>query len=175
MSTQTHDAVIQPDAGNSSGTTDSRARRSPISLPRHQAGCTVCHHAQRATIEEKFCDWIPQTQIAREHRISRLALYRHVKACGELLAKRDANLRCALARFIERGFSLRPTGATFIAAVVAYSRLDALGRTVDRKENVTTAQSQFARMDRAELRAYAETGDLPAWGVSDTPRRTGSR
>jgi hypothetical protein len=143
-----------------------RTEKTP-SLARHAVRCAICRHPARAAIEEKFVEWIPQSRIAREHRVSAVALRRHVKACGDLLARRDANLRSALARYIEHGFSLRPTPTTFVTAIATYGKLDNLGRTIERTQNVNSAQAQFSKMSRAEMLEYARTGNLPEWWVSD--------
>jgi hypothetical protein len=94
------------------------------------------------------------------------ALYRHCHATG-LFDRRDANLKLALARFIDRGFTLKPTPAAFVAAIATYAKLNSSGQLIDKVETVhPTSMSQrelFARMTRAEMLLYAETGELPGW------------
>ena len=100
----------------------------------------------------------------RTHRIGRGALHRHAAATG-LYQKRDENLKLVLSRFLERCGRVKPTAASFVSAVVAYSKLDENGRTVDRSEDVTGKglRPLYERMNRGEVRAYAETGKLPDW------------
>jgi hypothetical protein len=136
-----------------------------IDPDRHARECKICAHPDRDEIEEKFVDWEPQSRMVREHGISRLSLHRHARATG-LIAKRDANLRASLAKFIERAYSVRPTAASYVSAIVAYSKIDGAGRTIDRSETVGgdgSLAEKFAQMNRGELLEYAESGKLPAW------------
>lgn len=129
----------------------------------HERHCKICAHPDRDTIEEDFIAWLPQAQIVRAHKIVLSGLQRHVRATG-LIAKRDSNLGASLSRFIERCHKVRPTAASFVSAVVAFSKLDARGRTVDRTEDIGTGGSLeelFLKMNRGELLHYAETGQLP--------------
>jgi len=142
-----------------------------ISEERHASQCSVCRHPQRDVIEEKFVDWVSQSQIIREHKLSRVALWRHAKATG-LFIRRDSNIRTALSRFIERCSRVKPTAAALVAAVVAYSKIDSSGHTLERVENVGNTRNKlqelFSRMTRAEMLAYAERGQLPAWWTPET-------
>jgi hypothetical protein len=151
-----------------------RIAQEELSSPRHSERCTICKSPARAEIEEKFCNWVPQSQIARESKLGgRLMVYRHAVACG-LFEKRDKNLKASLAHFIERGFRAKVTGASFVAAVVAYSKIDDRGRTVERMttESDDGPRAAFGRMTRGELRTYAETGTLPDWFPNSVSSRT---
>jgi hypothetical protein len=150
-----------------------RKAQGEVNSPRHSKRCTICKSPARAEIEEKFCSWVPQSQIAREYKLGRLIVYRHAVACG-LFEKRDKNLKASLAHFIERGFQAKVTGASFVAAVVAYSKIDDRGRTVERitTESDDGPRAAFGRMTRGELRTYAETGTLPDWFPNSVSSRT---
>jgi hypothetical protein len=142
----------------------------PGSLERHSRRCKICRSRRREEIEQAFLRWVPQSEIARSFKLgNRLSIYRHMEACG-FFDQRNANIKNFLAGFIERGSSLKPTPASLIAAVVALSRLDAQGRSVERIENATSLDAIFSRMTLAELRAYAETGTIPAWIAGDSNR-----
>lgn len=138
---------------------------------RHSSRCKVCKSPQRVEIERKFCSWVVQAEIVREHRLgSRAVLHRHATAVG-LFDRRDQNLRASLAGFIERGSRAKVTGAAFVQAVVAYSKIDNQGRTVNRFANETGSglRELYASMTRGEMRAYAETGALPEWFKAALP------
>jgi len=136
---------------------------------RHAANCRICAHPSRDEIEREFCEWKPLTSIARERKISRPALYRHVHAAG-LFDRRDRNIKAALARFIERGHKVKVTAAAFISAIQAYSKINAKGEWVDKNENVNVSRNTalFDRMTQGELLTYSVTGQLPEWWSSPT-------
>jgi hypothetical protein len=133
---------------------------------RHEAHCSICTDARREEIDQEFCDWKPLSIISRERKLSLPALYRHCHATG-LFERRDANLKFALSRFIDRGYRVKVTANAFVAAIQVYSKLNASGQSVERFERVTTnpadIRALFARMNRGEMLRYAETGELPAW------------
>lgn len=131
---------------------------------RHERDCKICAHPEREAIETAFVEWVPQPVIAREFGIPRTSVWRHARAL-RLFERRDANLKTALRRFIEAGSATKPTPSSFVAAVVALSRLDDLGRDVSRIEHTDSRDNGnlFARMTNAERLRYAESGELPAW------------
>jgi hypothetical protein len=132
----------------------------------------VCAHPRREEIEREFLEWRPQTQIAREFNLgSRLAVSRNVRACG-LNQKRDANVRHALAAFVERCSRVRPTAAAFVAACIALSKLDTQGHSVERI-SMNGFDDLFHRMTRKEMLAYAEHGELPEWFTKAAAHDTG--
>jgi len=138
---------------------------------RHSSRCKVCKSPERVEIERKFCSWVAQAEIVREHKLgSRAVLHRHATALG-LFDRRDQNLRASLAGFIERGSRAEVTGAAFVQAVVAYSKIDSKGRTMDRFVNETGGglRELYSRMTRGEMRVYAETGVLPEWFKAALP------
>lgn len=147
-------------------------RRNRTEAERHSARCKICNSAAREEIERKFCSWVGQSQIVREHKLgSRAALHRHATALG-LFERRDLNLRASLAGFIERGCRAKVTGAAFVQAVVAYSKIDNRGRTVERVMDETDnggLRALYSRMSRGEMRNYAVTGVLPDWFTAALP------
>ena len=67
----------------------------PVSRGRHEYQCSICSHAQRAEIEEAFVNWVSPGRIAKEHGVSRDAVYRHAHALS-LMEPRRRNVRAAL-------------------------------------------------------------------------------
>lgn len=129
----------------------------------HQGHCTICRSPDRQSIEAEFLSWVSQAQIARDFQLgSRLVVHRHATAM-DLFKKRDANVRRALADFIERGAKVKVTAQSFVSAIVALSKLDSEGRSVERTESVNGLGPQFGKMTRGELKKYAESGELPPW------------
>jgi|HubBroStandDraft_6_1064221.scaffolds.fasta_scaffold298892_2 hypothetical protein len=132
-------------------------------LKRHSRNCRVCRSTDREQIESDFIAWRPQSEIAKQFGLgSRLTVFRHAQALG-LLQKRDANIRAAIASFIERGMRVKVTAQSFVAACSVLSKLDAEGRSVNRIETTNELIGAFSKMTRGELRRYAETGQLPQW------------
>ena len=89
--------------------------------------------------------------------------------------KRRRNVRAALERIIERAGEVDVTAAAVVAAVQAYSKINAMGQWVDRSEHVNLNEL-FERMTREEMETYAKEGTLPAWfeeavGATDTDGR----
>jgi hypothetical protein len=133
----------------------------PVSQGRHQAKCLICAHSQRDVIEAEFINWASPTKIAEEYGISRDGVYRHARAMG-LIEKRRRNVRAALERIIEKGGDVEVNAAAVVAAVSAYSRINARGEWIERTETVNLNE-MFNKMTAAELETYATTGVVPAW------------
>lgn len=139
---------------------------------RHSRRCKVCHHAERAEIEERYVRWEPLAKICRAYGIrSRSMLDRHVRA-NRLDEKRNGNIKGLVIAFLERGLSLRPTAASFVQAVGILARLDESGKMVDTlKIEKQETNPVFDRMSKNELLAFAEHGDLPPW-LTEVERQT---
>jgi hypothetical protein len=147
--------------------TEKKNQPKKISAWRHAANCSICRHPQRAEIEALFLQWQSQAKIAKEYRLgNRLTVYRHARAMN-LFAERTTNTRGTLCAMIERGMSsgMRVTASVVVQAVIALSKLDAEGRTVEQFEEVNNhaAFLNDARWKTGEMLRYAETGELPAW------------
>ena len=138
------------------------ANRKKPSLGRHKRTCSVCLHDQRVEIEASFIAWKSPAAIAEEYGLAdRASVYRHAHAFG-LFAKRQRNIRAALERIIEQAGEVEVTSSAVVAAVQAYSKINAAGQWIDRSESVSL-NDLFGRMSTQELEAYAQTGVLPPW------------
>ena len=153
------------------------AKSVPVNQGRHEAQCAICKHASRTEIEEEFIAWKSPQKIAKEHGLCRDSLYRHAKVF-KLLEPRRQNVRAALERIIERAGDVPVNAAAVVSAVAAYSKLNAQGQWVDRRESLDLNQ-MFARMSEEEMQRYASRGELPEWfSVAtdiDSPRRDDGR
>jgi hypothetical protein len=134
----------------------------PVSLGRHQRNCSVCSHCEREEIEADFIAWRSPAAIAGEYGLAdRASIYRHAHALG-LFPKRQRNIRAALERIIERAGEVDVTASAVVAAVQAYSKINAAGQWIDRTEQVSL-NDLFDRMSTEELEEYAKRGTLPKW------------
>lgn len=77
-----------------------------------------------------------------------------------LSEKRRRNIRAALEKIIERAGDVEVTASSVVAAVQAYSKINAAGQWIDRTEQVSL-NNLFDKMSTQELKDYAETGTLP--------------
>ena len=134
-----------------------------VNLTRHARDCGVCRHAARGAIERAFVAWESPSEIAKAYRLQRSTIYLHAAAMG-LTAERTANVKTALANFIERCSRVRPSAAAFVSACIALSKMNEAGQTVERvavsSSNIT---AQFAGFTIGELEAFARDGILPEW------------
>jgi hypothetical protein len=137
-------------------------RQRAVSRGRHEKFCTICKHPQCEEIGLEFINWRSPTEIAKKYRLSdRGTVYRHAHAFG-LLAKRRRNVRAALEHIIERAAEVEVNASSVVAAVQAYSKINAQGQWVDRSETVNLHEL-FERMSQEELESYARDGKLPGW------------
>jgi hypothetical protein len=133
-----------------------------VSLGRHKRTCSICPHPNRGEIEAEFVAWRSPAALAQQYGLAdRASVYRHAHALG-LFDKRRRNLRAALERIIEKAGEVEVTPAAVVAAIQAYSKINAAGQWIDRSEHVSL-NDLFERMSREELEAYATEGNLPAW------------
>ena len=139
-----------------------RNLRGPVTLGRHRRNCSVCSHPKRMEIEADFVSWRSPAAIATEYGLAdRASVYRHAHAF-DLFAKRQRNVRAALERIMEKADEVDPTAASVVAAVQAYSKINAQGQWIERSESVNLNEL-FDRMTTAEMEAYAQDGGLPQW------------
>ncbi len=137
-------------------------RSKPVNLGRHGAECKICAHSLRDEIEHDFINWRSPAGIPKQYELChRATVYRHAHALG-LFSKRQRNVRAALERIIEKAGEVEATAAAVVAAVQAYSKINAAGQWVDRSEHVNLNEL-FDRMSQEEMEAYARDGTLPAW------------
>jgi hypothetical protein len=119
-------------------------------------------NVSRHEIEEGFVGWQSPAVMAREYGVAdRASIYRHAHALG-LFPKRQHNVRAALERIIEKAGEVEVTASAVVAAIQAYSKINADGRWVDRSEQVNL-NDLFDRMTSQELEEYAQHGVLPRW------------
>ncbi len=154
--------------------TKDRSSSASVSKGRHEHQCRICSHPKRDEIEQAFVTWVSPAQIAKKHSVSRDGVYRHAHVFG-LMDKRRRNVRAALERIIEKAGDVDVTAAAVVAAVQAYSKINAAGQWVERSEHVNLNEL-FDRMTREEMETYAKEGALPAWfedavGATDTDNR----
>jgi hypothetical protein len=136
--------------------------KSTVNEGRHAAECKICAHPLRDEIERDFINWRSASAITKQYKVrNRASIYRHAHALG-LFAKRQRNVRAALERIIERAGEVEVTAAAVVAAVQAYSKINALGQWVDRTEHVNLNEL-FERMTLEEKERYAREGTLPDW------------
>lgn len=136
--------------------------KATVSLGRHRRNCSICSHTQRGEIEADFVAWQSPASIAAEYGLAdRSSVYRHAHALG-LFAKRQRNARAALEIIIERAGEVDMTASAVVAAVQAYSKINAAGQWIDRKEQVSL-NDLFDRMSTEELEQYGQSGTLPKW------------
>ncbi len=139
----------------------SKVGKNPVNRGRHEYQCRICRHARRADIEQDFVNWASLAQIAKKYSVSRDGVYRHAHVFG-LIDKRRRNVRAALERIIEKAGEVDVTAAAVVAAIQAYSKINAMGHWVDRSEHVNLNEL-FERMTREEMETYARDGTLPDW------------
>jgi hypothetical protein len=152
----------------------SKSGENLVSRGRHEHQCRICANPKRDEIEQAFVGWVSPALIAKKFGVSRDAVYRHGHVFG-LFDKRRRNVRAALERIIERAGEVDATAAAVVAAIQAYSKINAAGQWVERTEHVNLNEL-FDRMTREELEAYAKEGALPDWfenatGATDTDGR----
>jgi hypothetical protein len=142
--------------------TSEKKEPSAVSRGRHEHNCSVCSHLQREEIERDFVNWVSPATIAKHYKLAnRASIYRHAHALN-LFPKRQRNVRAALEKIIESAGEVEVTAPAVVAAVQAYSKINAAGQWVDRSEHLDL-NALFEKMTAQELEAYAQNGTLPAW------------
>jgi hypothetical protein len=129
-----------------------------VSRSRHEHQCRICAHSHREEIEQAFISWVSPAQIAKKYSVSRDGIYRHANAFG-LMDKRRRNVRAALEKIIERAGEVDVTAAAVVAAIQAYSKINAAGQWVERSEHINLNEL-FRR------RAYRRWGAIPPRSTS---------
>ncbi|MFT4112393.1 hypothetical protein [Silvibacterium sp.] len=146
-----------------------RSTSKAVNLGRHQRACGICAHSQCPEIEDAFIAWKSPKAIAEEFSLAdRSSVYRHAHAF-DLFSKRQRNVRAALERIIEKAGEVDVTASAVVAAIQAYTKINAAGQWVDRSEQVNL-NDLFDRMSTQELEAYAQHGTLPVWFETYTKR-----
>jgi len=92
-------------------------------LQRHARKCHICHHPQRAEIEDDFLNWHGPNEIVKAHSLPHWSvIYRHANALG-LRARRNENIRTVLDIFVEQAETAPITANAILRAMRAYSCL----------------------------------------------------
>jgi hypothetical protein len=151
---------------------DQRNPDAAVSVGRHKRTCSVCRHEQREEIESAFIGWRSPAAIAEEYRLAdRASVYRRAHALGPF-EKRRRNVRAALERIIEKAGEVDVTASAVVAAIQAYSKINAAGQWLERTEQVSL-NDLFDRMSTEELEQYAQSGALPKWFEAVAQTATG--
>jgi hypothetical protein len=133
-----------------------------VNVGRHRRSCTICAHAKCADVEAGFVNWESPAKLAEQYGLAdRTTVYRHAHAL-RLFEKRKRNVRAALERIIEKSGEVGVTASAVVAAIQAYSKINAQGQWIERSEYVNLNEL-FERMSKAELERYARDGKLPDW------------
>jgi len=149
-----------------------QSNTSALSPGRHAAECKICSHPQREEIERDFVNWRSPAAITKHYGLrNRSSVYRHAHAAG-LFTKRQRNVRAALEKIIERAGEVEVAAPAVVAAVQAYSKINAVGQWIDRSEHVNLNEL-FERMTTQEMEGYARDGTLPAWFKAAVGATTG--
>src|SRR5437763_9390696 len=128
-----------------------------INPGRHAAECKICSHLQRDEIEHDFVNWRSPASIAKQYELAnRASVYRHAHAFG-LFPKRQCNVQAAPEKIIERVGEVEVPAPALVAAIQAYSKINASGQWVDRSEHVDL-NALFEKMTAQELEVYAQNG-----------------
>ena len=137
-------------------------RTDATNLKRHSRDCRICRHPSRGAIDRAFVSWESPSQIAKTYNLQRSTIYLHAAALG-LTAERTANVKTALANFIERCSRVRPSAAAFVTACVALSKMNDAGKTIERVDVSSSLTAQLEGFTRGELETFAREGILPDW------------
>ena len=109
-------------------------RNEPFSLPdleRHSRKCDICHHPDRAGIEEDFVNWRNADLIRTDYKIPNYrTVYRHARAL-RLYELRRQNLRFAAELLIEHADQAKPDPNVILRAIHACARITDCGEWVE--------------------------------------------
>jgi hypothetical protein len=94
-----------------------------LDIERHSRKCAVCHHPDRAQIEDDYLHWRGPTEIASDYHLGhRCAVYRHAEATG-LTARRRGNVFAVLDSIIEHSENVKPSANDVVRAVRLYAQM----------------------------------------------------
>jgi hypothetical protein len=128
----------------------------------HTPRCKTCARPDCAEIDRAVIEWHSVSQVARQFRISRQALTRHI-AGKELIAARQRNVKPVFMRVIEKGLARlgKVSVRDVIAAASAVAKLDQDGHWIDRSQ--VTVEHYLPKMTADELKDLAEQKVIPEW------------
>ncbi len=109
-------------------------RNRPSKLPtpeRHSRKCAICHHPNRADIEEDFLCWRDADLIQKEYELPNYhTIYRHAHTHG-LYERRRGNLRFAAELLIEHADQAQPDANVILRAIRACACINDRGEWVE--------------------------------------------
>ena len=106
-------------------------RRELTDRERHERKCFICHHPNRAEIDDDILHWCNPANITYKYNLNDYrCIYRHAHATG-LMDRRRMYMRDSLEHVIEHAESVSPSADAIIRAVRACGRLNAKGEWVD--------------------------------------------
>ena len=140
------------------------------STERHSRKCQICHHPERAAIEEDFILWSSPGSIVDEYEIPRMSIYRHAYAF-DLFTIRRESLRLGLDRIVERGAETFVTGDMVIRAIKAQACLTDDNRWEDppRRVVLTTDPPREGLIGGRTFRSDTNDGRETANRCADSP------
>ena len=126
-------------------------RRELTDRDRHERKCFICHHPDRAEIDDDILHWCNPRNITCKYNLSDYrCIYRHAHATG-LMERRRVHMRDSLEHVIERAESVMPTADAIIRAVRACGRLNAKGEWVDPPRQMVYSSDSPRRAVSARL------------------------
>src|SRR5271156_3267443 len=100
-------------------------------LERHSRKCAICHHPNRADMEEAFVNWRNADLIQTENDLPNYhTIYRHARALG-LYERRRENLRFAAELLVEHADQAQPDANIILRALHACARINDRGEWVE--------------------------------------------
>jgi len=100
-------------------------------LERHSRKCAICHHPNRADMEEAFVNWRNADLIQTENDLPNYhTIYRHARALG-LYERRRENLRFAAELLVEHADQAQPDANIILRAIHACARINDRGEWVE--------------------------------------------
>ncbi|MGC1257563.1 MAG: hypothetical protein WA867_18530 [Candidatus Acidiferrales bacterium] len=127
---------------------------------RHERKCFICHHPNRAEIDDDILHWCNPANITFKYNLNDYrCIYRHAHAT-DLMDRRRLYMRDSLEHVIEHAESVSPSADAIIRAVRACGRLNAKGEWVDPPTQVNYS-SDVARRAVRMLPALESSGSLP--------------
>jgi len=115
--------------------------RPPADVSRlaHEAHCSICSHDLCQEIEQEFVHWESPRNIAEDYQVPLRAVYRHANALN-LFPIRDANLRFALGRTIERTERMHTTPECILRAVQYFAKINTRGQWVEPPKHLIVSE-----------------------------------
>ena len=126
---------------------------SKLSNPeRHSRKCAICHHPDRADIEEDFLSWRNAELTQKDHKLPNYrTIYRHARTHG-LYERRRQNLRFAAELLIEHADQARPDANVILRAIRACACINRSGEWVEPARRVIVSSRDQLSIPRSRPR-----------------------